>query len=358
MHCIGMDVHANVTMISVRGPDGRVIERRTVRGPLGHLAGSVRMLHEKYGPLRVCYEASTGAGWLHDQLRELGVQVRVAHPGKVRMIFRAKRKNDRIDADKLSFLAYLDEVPLAHIPSAERRRWRSLIEYRRRLVQRRGAVKNRTRTLLRSRGEVAPRGLWSKGGLAWLLALALSEEEALQRDLLLEELASLKDRIGRLEKHLAVLAGRQPAVALLMTIPGVGIRTAEAVVAYVDDPHRFRRVKSIGCYFGVVPCEDTSVKTRYGHITKEGPSTVRKYLTEATWQAIRKDATVRAYYERIVHNDPDRRKIALVATAHHLLRVMLAMLRTGEVWRTDGAAPGPARNPAPNSAQDRVPAAA
>jgi transposase len=340
-----MDVHANVTMISVRGPDGRVVQRRTVRGPLAHVSGTVRVLHQKYGPLRVCYEASTGAGWLHDQLRELGVQVRVAHPGKVRMIFRAKRKNDRIDADKLSFLAYLDEVPLAHIPSAERRRWRSLIEYRCRLVQRRGAVKNRTRTLLRSRGEVAPRGLWSKAGLAWLLALSLSEEEALQRDLLLEELASLKDRIGRLEKHLAVLASRQPAVALLRTIPGVGIRTAEAVVAYVDDPHRFRRVKSIGCYFGLVPCEDTSVKTRYGHITKEGPSTVRRFLTEATWQAIRKDATVRAYFERITHNDPDRRKIALVATAHHLLRVMLAMLRTGETWRSaEPAGPGLVRN--------------
>jgi len=358
MHCIGMDVHANVTMISVRGPDGRVVERRTVHGPLAHVVGTVRILQEKYGLLRVCYEASTGAGWLHDQLRELGVQVRVAHPGKVRMIFRAKRKNDRIDADKLSFLCYLDEVPLAHIPPAERRRWRSLIEYRCRLVERRGAVKSRARNLLRSRGEVAPRGLWSKAGLAWLTALALSEEEALQRDLLLEELGSLKDRIGRLEKHLAVVASRQPAVALLRTIPGVGIRTAEAVVAYVDDPHRFRRTKSVGCYFGMVPCEDTSVKARFGHITKEGPSTVRRFLTEATWQAIRRDATVRGYFERIVHNDPNRRKIALVATAHHLLRVMLAMLRTGECWRTAEPAPQIAQGQAGNPAQDRATAAA
>ena len=122
-------------------------------------------------------------------------------------------------------------------------------------------------------------------------------------------------------------------MALLMTIPGVGIRTAEAVAAYVDDPQRFRRIKSIGCYFGLVPCEDTSVKSRFGHITKEGPATVRKLLTEATLQAIRRDATVREYYQRVVHDDPKRRKIALVATAHHLLRVMLAMMRSGEIWR-------------------------
>jgi hypothetical protein len=71
-------------------------------------------------------------------------------------------QNSVLGFDKLSFLAHIDEVPLAHIPSAERRRWRSLIEYGRRLVQRRGAVKNRTRTLLRSRGEAAPRGLWPR----------------------------------------------------------------------------------------------------------------------------------------------------------------------------------------------------
>jgi transposase len=333
MHHIGMDVHDKVTMICVRDPNGKIAEERTLRGPLCALRGTMAILQEKYGPqLRICYEASTGAGWLHDELAAPGRQVLVAHPGKVRMIFRAKRKNDRIDAQKLSALLYLDQVPLAHIPPYQVRQWRRLIEYRRRLVERRAGVKSRTRTLLRSRGIVAPRCLWTKGGLAWLEGLNLSEVEALERALMLEELASLKDRIGRLEKHLGILAKREPAVGLLMTIPGVGIRTAEAVVAYVDDPHRFGRIKSVGCYFGLVPCEDTSVKARFGHITKEGPSTVRKLLTEATWQAIRRDATVRAYFDRICRNDRDRRKIALVATAHHLVRVMLSMMRTGECW--------------------------
>jgi hypothetical protein len=54
----------------------------------------------------------------------------VAHPGKVRLIFRAKRKNDRIDARKLAKLLFLDEVPLVYVPSADRRMWRSMIEAR------------------------------------------------------------------------------------------------------------------------------------------------------------------------------------------------------------------------------------
>ena len=173
--------------------------------------------------------------------------------------------------------------------------------------------------------------------MAWLREVEFAEAPGLQRDLLLEELDRLEAQIGRLETVLEKLAAASSAVQVLMTIPGVGIRTAEAVAAYMAAPERFRRNKSVGCYFGLVPCEDTSVQARLGHITKEGPSTVRSLVTEATWQSIRRDAGVRAFYERVCRNDPQRKKIALIATAHHLLRVMHAMLRSGEAWRSAAA---------------------
>jgi transposase len=116
----------------------------------------------------------------------------------------------------------------------------------------------------------------------------------------------------------------------------VGIRTAEALVAYIDDPARFRHNKAAGSYFGLVPCQDASAgKNRLGHITHDGPPTARRLLTQAAWQGIRRSAAIRAYFERIRHGDPDRKKIALVATMHYLARVTLAMLRTGEVWEPD-----------------------
>ena len=109
-------------------------------------------------------------------------------------------------------------------------------------------------------------------------------------------------------------------------------------MAYVDDPHRFGNSKSIGSYFGIVPSQDQSAgKNHLGRISRQGPPTVRKLLTEASWQAIRRSEQIRAYYERIKRGDPERNKIALVATAHYLLRVMLAMLKTGEVWRSSAA---------------------
>ena len=74
---------------------------------------------------------------------------------------------------------------------------------------------------------------------------------------------------------------------------------------------------------------------RLGRITREGPATVRQMLAEATWQAVRRSRTVRARFERISQNRPDRRKTALIATAHYLARVMIAMLITGEEWREE-----------------------
>lgn len=107
-------------------------------------------------------------------------------------------------------------------------------------------------------------------------------------------------------------------------------------MAWVDDPRRFGRVRCIGRYFGLVPSQDASGPVnRLGHITREGPALVRGLLTEAAWVSIRRSQRVRSFYERLQRGDRERRKVALVATAHYLLRVMLSMLRTGEVWRTE-----------------------
>jgi len=234
-------------------------------------------------------------------------------------------------------LLFLDQVPQAYVPSANLREWRSLIEFRHRLVAKRTRVKNGLRALLRGQAIEYVRGksLWTRKGRAWIAGLELPAETiALQRDLLLEELISLDRQIWRAEKALNAMAERHPGVTLLRTIPGVGVRTAEAVVAYVADPRRFSRNKAIGSYFGLVPCQDQSAGPgRFGHITREGPGTVRKLLVEATWQGIRRSTALRRYFDRVQRGDRDRKKIALVATAHHLVRVMLAMLCTSEAWR-------------------------
>jgi len=334
MWSVGLDVHQAWSCMCILDEHGKVVNRMTVAGRWPKLVAELEKLNH---PMAVCFEASCGYGHLYEQLSRLAQRVVVAHPGQLRLIFRSKRKNDRVDAEKLAKLLYLDEVPVVHVPDVNVRDWRSLIQFRNRLIARRTRTKNALRALLRGHGIATParQGLWTGKGQAWLAGLELpTPQAALQRDLLLDELTEVSARIKRVEQELNKMARQHPGVRLLRTIPGVGPRTAEAVVAWIDDPRRFARNKQIGTYFGLVPCQDQSAQAnRLGHITREGPSIVRKLLTEASWQGIRHSPEIRAYFERVQGGDPDRKKIALVATAHHLLRAMLAMLRNNQPWR-------------------------
>lgn len=341
MWTIGLDAHAKLYVYSILNADGGRVKEGQVR-TLAELLAVLRALPE---PFQICYEASCSYGYLYDQLRPVAKRVVVAHPGALRLIFQSKRKNDRVDARKLALLLLLGQVPAVHVPREDVRGWRRLIEYRRRLVAQQTRCKNAVRAVLRQYGITAPhrQALWTKAGLKWLAELELPQPDTrLQRDLLLDELSQVRARLATVGRVLDERGRKHPGVALLRTIPGVGPRTAEALVAWIDDPRRFRHNRQVGCYFGLVPCQDQSVRNRLGHITREGPSLVRQLLTEAAWQGLRRSAALRAFYEQVRRGDPERRKIALVATARHLAVVAVAMLRTGEAWRHDE---GPAAAP-------------
>lgn len=343
MYTIGLDYHQWTSSMHILDAKGNTVKRQTI---LGDWRDVIQWLKQVEKPFRIVYEASCGYGHLYDRLRRIASQVIVAHPGQLRLIFRAKRKNDRIDAQKLAVLGHLNQVPPVHVPRQEVRAWRELIEFRRKSVEKRARVKNQIRTLLRSYGVIKPRevrGYWTKAGRAWIAALTWpSEVTQLRCQILLEELAAAEARVGQITKVLDQRAQSHPGVALLRTVPGIGPRTAEALMAYIDDPYRFVSSRGIGSYFGMVPAQDSSAGVnRLGHITKQGPSTVRKLITEATWQSIGRDEHLRAYFDRICNGKRERRKIALIATAHYLLRVMLAMLKSGEVWQPRKAAAWP-----------------
>jgi len=337
MYYVGLDIHTKRISICVLNETGQPVRRCQVRG-IEEMLAALKGLPDRF---EVCYEASCGYGHYHDLLQPLAARVVVAHPGRLRLIFRSKNKNDRNDAERLAKLLYLGETPAVHVPSLDVRTWRELINCRSQVIAKRTRAKNTVRALLRSAGVTPPTnpGLWTKKGLAWLRQLALpTASQQLRRDLLLEEIEGLIRQVRRLEQELNRQAQQTPAVARLRGTPGVGIRTAEAVAAFIDDPQRFRDAKAVGSYFGLVPCQDQSGdRNRLGHITREGAPVVRQLVAEAAWQALRRSPTVRAYFARAQRDDPQRKKIALVATAHYLVRVMWALLRRGTEWQENPA---------------------
>ena len=339
MLTIGLDVHQTRTSVCVLDVKGNTIREQEIKGDYGAVAETLSKVAE---PFQVCYEASTGYGALHERLSPLASKIAVAHPGRLRLIYQSTKKSNRVDARKLASLMHLNQVPLVHVPRQEVRSWRGLIEHRRSLVDQIVGIKNQIRALLRCQGIKGLPGkrMWSKVGLAWLSEVKWpTEMEALRMEILVEQLSDQNRKLDRVTKVLDEIGEKHAGVKLLMTIPGVGARTAEAFVAYVDDPHRFGS-GTIGAYFGLVPREDsTGDKRRLGHITREGPSTVRKLLTEAGWRGSRESAKVKEIFDRHLRGDKGRRKLAIVATGHWLCRVMLAMLRSGEAFREKEAVP-------------------
>src|SRR5262249_55708517 len=154
----------------------------------------MRVLQALPDRFAVCSEASCGYGHDHDRLQPIAAGVTGAHPGRLRLIFRSKDKNDRKDAARLAKLLDLGEVPAVTVPSGEVRTWRELITGRGRVIAQRTRAKNSVHAWLRCAGVVPPRqpALWTKKGLEWLRRLELpTASPRLRRDLLREEIAAL-----------------------------------------------------------------------------------------------------------------------------------------------------------------------
>lgn len=155
MYSIGLDVHARKINGCILDANGKRIKEFALPGDVSLLLFELQAVEQA---CQVCYEASCGYGALYDRLAQLPnvKRIVVAHPGQLRLIFRSKRKNDRVDARKLATLLLLDQVPQAHVPPLDVRAWRAAIEFRGQLVDRQTRVKNQLRAMLRSHGLAAP----------------------------------------------------------------------------------------------------------------------------------------------------------------------------------------------------------
>ena len=333
---VGMDVHCKTTTMCLLDPSlpedrqHRVVTCETTSAAIQGVLAPLK------GECKVAFEVGTQSQLIAGMVRPLAREVQVANPSQVPWLFRDGRKNDRIDARKLAVLLYMDQLPQVHLPSREVSAWRSLINYRRALVHQRTAIKIRIRTILRSLGlRYLGRGtVWSRVGMIWLeMAVSDNAVQRLMMQSLVTELQAKNEQILAVEQELEKIARQYPAVALLQTIPGIGPRTSEAVVAYTDEIRRFSRSRKFASYFGLTPTEDSSAGVvRYGHISKRGPSVVRWVLGEATHQVIKYCPELRAFFDRLHRGQKDRKKKAIVGTARKVLTVMFRMLRDGTVF--------------------------
>ena len=333
-HCIGFDVHSKQTVACVYNPVDQSERYAVLPTDEKELAAFIQ---SQPGRPRLAFEVSGMAARLYDALRPLVSDLKVANPSLTPWIYRTATKTDRLDAKKLAVLLSVQQLPTVHMPPPVIREWRSLIQHRRRLIERRTQVKNRIRAILLNQGlrKEHAGGWWTRRNLVWIRSCVQQLPKALARSVedLLDQLDLYNLQVSRATRQLNKDCPDKVGCALLKTIPGVGPRTAEAVLAYADDVRRFASSERFASYFGVTPRLDESAQCRRkGHISKQGPSVVRWLIVEAAWRAIKKSPALQQFHQRVMHGQKGRKKIATVAVARKLLVIMFAMLHTGEVY--------------------------
>lgn len=296
-------------------------------------------------PDRVVLEVCSIAGWVVDIAEALGKETEAANPMHDAWHWKnVKKKTDREDALKLAKLSAMGQLPTVHMPKKVVREKRALLKHRQRLVKYRTSLKNAIRAIFTREGIPMMRGKasWSREGLAWLQSQAkelaeISDAAELWRGQLCMELKLLQavnDSLKAVESKLNQMAASDERIQRLQKINGVGPRLAEAVVAFLDDPQRFRNGKQVGSYAGLAPRQYQSGQMeRQGKTGGRGNMMLRNLLVEVCWTSLNSNPWARDTYHRLLRGTPSRKKIAITALARKLVVRCWAMLRDEQDWK-------------------------
>jgi transposase len=276
--------------------------------------------------------------WLSRLLSELGHEVIVAHARNVRLIGESRRKDDRLDARTLARLARIDPELLSPVKhrSAQAQVDLTVIRARAGLVRARTSLINTARGLTKSYGQrlrgCSPRNMNREK------ARELAPELRAALEPLLEEIESLSERIREYNQQIAPLAQNSyPEVELLKQVKGVGTLIALTFLLTLEDRHRFRKSRDVGCYLGLQPGRRNSGQSEPQlHISKEGDPYLRTLLVQGAHHILGPfgaDSDLRRWGLKLAERGgKNAKKRAIVAVARKLAVLLHRLWASGEVY--------------------------
>ena len=346
---IGLDLGDRSSWYCVLDERGEIV----LEQKLGTTPKAMRDIFGVMPHSRIALETGMHSPWVSRVLTELGHEVIVAHARNVRLIGESRKKDDRLDAQTLARLARIDPQLLCPVKhrSAKAQADLTVIRARAGLVRARTALVNTARGLAKSYGERL-RGC-NVRNMNPEKAEGLSPE--LQRALepLLAGIESISERIREYNERIEELAQQSyPQVALLKQVKGVGTLIGLTFLLTLEDPHRFRKSRDVGCYLGLQPGRRNSGQSEpQMHISKEGDPYLRTLFVQGAQHILGPfgvDCDLRRWGLKLAERGgKSGKKRAIVATARKLAVLLHHLWVSGEVYR-------PLRNSQPAS----MPAAA
>lgn len=286
--------------------------------------------------MEACGSAHHWARWLNT----LGIEVRLLPAQYVRAYVK-RNKTDAADAAALLEAARAADVRAVRVKSIEQQALQALHRIRSLWMATRTSRINALRGFCREFGIAIPVG--ARTGVETIARVLADPGRAIPEmlrgsaRLLLEEIRLLEARIGQLERELAQIARHSPACTTLLSVPGIGLLTATAIVAATSgDVTHFRDARHFASWFGLTPREFSSGASRYlGPISKRGDRYLRMLLTHGARSVLRAASVTQragrdlgrlrswalAVQQRSNHNK------ATCALANKLARICYATLR-------------------------------
>jgi transposase len=328
---VGLDVHSRQSAFVIQDAAGCRVAQGEIPTTRAAFA-AWRAHHQLPAGTPVALETGTVAFFVARQLAKLELWPVVVDAHEVRLkAHRPTQKSDRRDAAELcEGIRRGIYRAIVHVPDAAVLRLRATLARRRHFVRLQTAQVTAVKALLRAAGLGAlSRSLGTEIGWAKVLgavaghddlATYVAQHRALWR--------CAREQVAALDPTLAALQQASFATPMrrLQTIPGVGSVVAATALAVFADVRRFPDVKHAASYAGLVPATyQSGDRDAHGRITKKGAPELRAMLCQAAHHASRPTHPLHPYFAALCA----RRgyKLAVVAVAHRLCRIMVAMLR-------------------------------
>jgi transposase len=327
---IAIDTSKHVfTIHGVDQQDSPVLRRELKRTQLEPFFG-------KLAPTEVVLEACGGSHHWGRMLTRLGHQVRLIPPQYVKP-FVKRAKNDRKDAEAISEAAARPSMRSVPVKTVDEQAETMIVKHREMLVAQKTQAINALRGHASEFGVIAAKGVQN---IATLLEVLATESaiptaaKAMFADME-EHISDLNTRLEALDRQLMERHRVNPVSRLLAEIPGVGPITA-ITMAMTVSPGNFESGRHFSAWLGLAPREhSTGGKQRLGRISKAGNERLRQLLVVGAMAIIRYakpgSKSASAWLLQLLERKP--RKVAAVALANKMARVIWAMMARGEAYR-------------------------
>ena len=332
---VGIDLGDRYSRTCLLDREGEVVETGripTTRVGLTRRFGSL-------SPCRIAIEAGAQSRWVAQLLRDLGHEVLVANPRKVRAIYENDSKSDVVDAEMLARFARFDAKLLRTVTqrSQDRQVHLAVVRARAAAVEARSRLINHVRGVCKASGERLPACYGPAFHHRAQDRVPQSLRPAL--DPILQTILALTQAIRDYDAQIrslvdATITEAQP----LATVPGVGPLTALAFVLTLDDPYRFPKSRSVGAFLGLRPRRDQSGDTdKQLPITKAGDVYLRSLLVNCAQYILGPfgaDSRLRRWgFTLAARGGKNAKKRAVVAVARKLTLILHHLWITGEPYQ-------------------------